>query len=235
MLVEKIPLSGWALAATLAVAAASPAAAANALVNPGFEADAVADAPLVYGASGWANFGLSWTASGPSEPVRSGTGSLRMDSYSSFSVPGAYQTLAASAGQTWDLTGYMLTPDTLPSDATFGVLKIVWSDGTNQLAPGVIDIGIGNYNPGAYGIEATPFLDANSAPGSWQFAQARGVAPAGTTEVLMFALFVDQSPATVYFDDIAAGVVPEPASAAMLLLGLAGVAGAAGIRRRRRA
>jgi PEP-CTERM motif len=226
-------LAGVVLVTLLATAAALPVAA-NQLSNPGFEADASPGGALVYGASGWTNYGLSWTASGPSEPTRSGLGSLRIDSERSFGIPGAYQTLAASAGQTWDLTGYMLTAGALPADATFGLLKIVWSDGVNQLAPGVVDIGSANFNEDAYGIESTPLLDSSSAPGNWQFAQARGVAPAGTTEILIFTILVDQSPATVYFDDIAASVVPEPASVAMMLVGLAGVAGAAGVRRRRR-
>jgi PEP-CTERM motif len=220
--------AGIVIATALALAAALPAAA-NVLANPGFEADAATGNPPAPGASGWTTFGLSWTASGPAEPTRNGIGSLRLDGPGSFSVPGAFQAFPATAGQTWDLTGHMLSTGMLPPDATFGLLKIVWSDGFSFLPPGVVIIGQPNYVD--YGIEALPFLDAGSAPGAWQFAQAQGVAPVGTTEVFIFALLVDQSPGTVYFDDMAAGVVPEPSMAAMMLLGLAGVAG---IARRRR-
>jgi hypothetical protein len=101
----------------------------------------------------------------------------------------------------------MLTQNTLPTNATFGLLKIVWSDGVNDLAP--VTITIGQAGPSANpGIEALAHLDSSSTPNTWQFTQARGVAPAGTTEVKMFALFVDQSAGTGYFDDLQATLIP---------------------------
>ena len=78
--------------------------------------------------------------------------------------------------------------------------------------------------PANPGIESLPQLNSTSALNTWQFTQAQGVAPAGTTKVEFFALFVDQSAGTGYFDDLAATQVPEPSSLA--LVGIASVAGA---------
>jgi hypothetical protein len=181
--------------------------AANELLNPGFEADATADSPPVPSVTGWNTFGNANTASASLDPVHTGIGSLRLAGAGSFGVPGAYQILPANPGDVWDLQGYMLTKNALPADATFGLLKIVWSDGANDLNPATITIG----QPGPAGnpgIEAVAHLDSASTPNVWQFTQARGVAPAGTTSVKMFALFVDQSAGTGYFDDVQATLVP---------------------------
>jgi PEP-CTERM motif-containing protein len=202
-----------------AVLALSIAASARAqLANPGFEADAVLNAGPVPGATGWGTFGNAATTSANTNPTHSGIGALRLIGGGNFSVPGAFQTFPASAGQIWDFQGYMLTPAALPANATFGLLKIVWSNGTSDLPPGTILIGQAApvANPG---IESLPFLNATSTPNTWQFTQARGIAPAGTTQVSFFALFVDQSAGTGYFDDLLAGQIPEPTTIAMFGLG----------------
>src|SRR4029077_10202413 len=58
------------------------------------------------------------------------------------------------------------------------------------------------------GVEALPELNSTSTPNTWQFTQARGVAPAGTTEVRLFALFVDQRAGNRYFDDLQGSLIP---------------------------
>jgi hypothetical protein len=204
-------------------------ARANLLNNPGFEADAVFGAAPVGGATGWNTFANANTASDPNDPVRSGIGSLQLAGGGGFSVPGAFQTFPASPGQIVDFQGYMLTESLLPGDATFGLLKIVFEDvGGADLAVGAGDVLIGQPGPPANpGVESLPFLNSASPTNQWIFTQARGIAPAGTAQVSFFALFVDQSAGTGYFDDLQ-GTIPEPTSVALLFTGLACL----GLRRR---
>ncbi len=189
--------------------------ALNAVVNGGFESNAVLNAAPVAGATGWTVFGGAATASANINPTRSGIGSLMLAGSGGFTVPGGFQAFTTSPGQVWDLQGYALTTNTLSPDATFGELKIVWSDGTNDLDPGVINIGtaLTGANPG---IESTPKLDSSAPPNTWVFLHAQGVAPAGAVQVRLYALFVDQSAGTGFFDDIQGGL---PAATAPIIQG----------------
>jgi hypothetical protein len=202
---------GLCLAAAVVVAIYSnTVASANQLTNPGFEIDAVLNAPPIPGfATDWTQlFNNAAVASTDSSdpnlyPVRTGIGSLQLPGGGGFGVPGAYVTFPAKPGQVWDLQGYGLTPAMLPADATFGLLKIVFGDGLGDLPPAAVNIG--QAGPAANpGIEGLPLLNSASTPNTWQFMHAQGVAPAGTTEVKLFALFVDQSAGTGYFDDLEA-------------------------------
>lgn len=211
---------------SLLIATAVAPAQANLIVNGGFEADAVFGAAPVAGATGW-TFGF--TGSSPGNPAHTGIGSLLLPSIGSLSVPVAYQTFAGSAGQTWDLSGYIATFSALALQDTFAMLKIVFSDGVNDLEPAAVHIGAANTN-GNPGIESS-FLDASSPVGVWQFAQANGVAPVGTTQVRLYALFVDGGGGTVAYDDLSASAVPEPSTLA--LYGAAGLLALVGRRRQR--
>lgn len=188
---------------------------ANVLTNPGFETDAVLNAAPVATVTGWTDLDNAFTASANNDPVRTGIGSLQLNSPGGgFSVPEARQTFAASPGQTWYFKGYMLTTNALPAGPTFGLLKIVWRDsGGNDLAPGIVDIGVPNFtNPG---IESTPTLNNSSAINTWVLTEAKGVAPAGTVSVVLLPLLVDQFASTVFMDDLVAtnsGGVPLTAA-----------------------
>jgi hypothetical protein len=179
------------------------------LVNGGFES----------GLTGWSAFNGAIAAV---SPVRSGSGSLELPGVGGYSVPGAFETFAASPGQIWDFQGYMLTQSALPA-GPFGVLKIVWDDASMtdlQASTVYIGAGVGPANPG---IEALPHLDSGATPNTWLFSEAQGVAPASTAYVKFFALNIDASAETIYVDDLSATMVPEPSSMALALSGLLGL------------
>jgi len=183
------------------------ARAANVLLNPGFEIDAVLDQEPVPGATDWTAFGTGTasTTSSPLDPVRTGVGSLQIAGEGGFGVPLMTQMFPASPGQRWDLQGYMLTKEALPANATFAILKIVFDDGVAdlQIDPSMVIVGEADA-PAFPGIIALPRLNSASAVNTWQFTHAAGIAPPGTVNVRLFALLVDESPATVYFDDLQA-------------------------------
>jgi hypothetical protein len=147
--------------------------------------------------------GLSNTASAPNEPVRSGVGSLQTIANGGFGVPLMVHTFPASPGQRWDLQGYMLTKDPVPANATFGLFKIVFDDGAMDLQPAQVLAGEAD-SPDFPGVVALPRLNNAAAANTWQFAHAAGIAPEGTVQVRLFTLVVDESPATIYFDDVQA-------------------------------
>ena len=182
----------------------------NVLTNPGFETDAVLDAPPTPVVSSWTTGGggSANTASANGDPTHSGTGSLLLAGFGGFGVPLAYQAFPANPGETWNFQGYMRTTNTLPADATFGLLKIVWVNSLGQeIAPGTAIIGTAN-NSANPGVESTPFLNSASALNTWIFTRAQGVAPSGTAQVRLFALMVDQSAGAGYFDDLDATNAP---------------------------
>ena len=204
--------------------AASSFSFANVLVNPGFETDALLGAPLA-GLSGWNSLPTANTASKNGHPTHSGIGSLRLDVQGD-GVADAFQTFAANPGEVWDFQGYMLATFGALAPPSFGLLKIVWSNGAMDLAPVLINFGVDDPFTAAPGIMASPLLDVTNADGLWHFARAQGVAPAGTTEVKFFALLVTPPSgsalpgATAYFDDLQANRVPEPGTLALLLAAL---------------
>ena len=161
------------------------------------QTDAVLNAPPTPTVTSWATFGPipPATASASIDPTRTGIGSLKLSGAGGFGVPGAVQTFPASPGQVWDLQGYTLTPTALPGNDTFGLLKIVYRDGSGQDLPmEPSDVLIGQAAaPDFPGGESLPFVDGATPADTWTFTQTRAVAPAGTVEVLFFALFVDHT------------------------------------------
>lgn len=146
---------------------------------------------------GWMTFGSASTA-----VAQSGDYSLRLDAAGGFSVPSAYQTVAASPGQEFNMSGFMYAAQNLPTDNTFGVFKIVFADqfGTD-LPPASISIGTdaGFQFPGA---ESVPILNSTQPTGTWLFSEVQAVAPADTVSVTFFILNVDQSANTMFYDSI---------------------------------
>jgi len=70
---------------------------------------------------------------------------------------------------------------------------------------------IGQYGPSDNpGAESLPFLNSASPVGAWMFTEAEATAPPGTVSVSFFAINVDQSANTLYFDSLAAVAVALP-------------------------
>ena len=169
--------------------ATGPYTLPNLLANGGFE----------YGnAFGWTPWKTVTNAF-----AQSGTYSLQLD------APGASyiavsQSVPASPGEEFNLSGYMYTDSLLPADTTHGLFKIVfWDALDNDLQPASVSIGQldGSSYPGAISL---PMLNSSSPVGSWVFSEAQAVAPTNTVSVSFYVMNIAQSANTMYFDAIEA-------------------------------
>jgi hypothetical protein len=211
---------GLALAAAAVCALAAPSAAAvNVLANPSFDQGTAAGNADANSAAGWTFFGNTFNVSTPNpQPVgpHSGTGALK--EFGTFpGVSGAFQSFATTPGTTWSLTGFGLnaSSDAMQAD-NFGTLKISFQDaGNNELL----------------GIDSN-HITINTPQNLWTAMSAQGTAPAGTTHVNLFALFVQPNfnGGSTFFDDLSGTVVPEPAAMTLAIF-----AGSLTLARRRRA
>lgn len=183
--------------AVITLAAASTSMAQNLLINPGFESDAPGTLT-----TGWSTNNAGTTSAAY---ARSGSKSLLIDStgVGQWWSPNAFQTFAASPGQIFNLSGYMLAPTTI-AGTSFGLFKIEFRDGANAIIPpALVSIGTSAAAP-FYGAESTPRLTSASPANQWIFSQAQAVAPASAASVWFYALNVNQVNNIMYFDDIAA-------------------------------
>jgi hypothetical protein len=177
-------------------AATGPYTPANLLFNGDFESRSTL---------GWATLGTASSA-----VAQAGTHSLQLTAVGGFSVPAAFQTLPASPGEKFNLSGTMYTPSPLPADGTFGLFKIVFEDDLeNQLPPASVSIGYLEGNPAYPGAESRPVLDSSSPAGSWVFSEVQAVAPSNTASASFFIINIAQSANTMYFDSIKAVEVAE--------------------------
>ena len=154
---------------------------------------------------GWATFGTASNA-----VAHDGSYSLELSAPGGFHVPTAFQTIPASPGEEFNLSGYMYTPSPLPADATFGLFKIIFKDQFgNDLEPASVSIGQASADPSFPGGESLPMLNYTSPVGSWVFSEVQAVAPSNTVSVSFFVINIDESANTMYFDSIEAVEVAE--------------------------
>lgn len=204
-------VSSLAVAATLGQAQ-------NLLSNANFEMDGAAGvAP-----ADWDTALSGGTALTSTDYAQSGTYSLAIDSTGAgaWNSPNVLQTLPATAGTEYSLSGYMLHPGTdAITDGSFGLLKIEFRDASDTLldVAGLVSTGGAAAGP-FFGAESTPFLDNTSATDDWIFSETVVTAPANAVEANFLLLNVNQGndPGPMYFDNISATVVPEPATFAFL-------------------
>jgi hypothetical protein len=212
------------LAAVTAIAAAlgvCGTAQAVALVNPGFDADDASGGD-VFGASGWGAFNFAFTTDDVT-PLSSPNTLKIFGPFFQFGGSGVVQGgFAASAGQVWEASAYarIHSPDAMDPQ-NFAVVKLEFLDGGNTVI----------------GFAESPQITTTSLPAdTWQQFTAQGTAPLGTAsaQIVLVHVQLDNPPAggAIFFDDAAFGVIPEPTSA---LLGMLGLAGLDGFRRRRSA
>ena len=194
----------FALVAAACALVSATRATANELMNPGFELDAVMGQDPLYGATGWTPQGTGTpnTTSAPADPVRTGIGSMQIVGGGGYGVPLIVQTFPASPGQQWDLQGYMLQNGNLPAGNSFGLLKIVFDDGAADLQIPAGNVVVGQADAPAFPGIVTSHVDSTTLQNTWVFAHAAGIAPPGTVDVRLYALVVDENPATAYFDDL---------------------------------
>jgi hypothetical protein len=194
----------------------------------GFTATSVEGALLANGGfesgdlTGWTiNNG---TIAQPGIGAQAGSFSARLSVPGGGGVPEVNQTFAATAGDEFNFSGYMLTESALPAGPSFGLLKIVFRDGANadlQVTDVAIGSAVGPGNPGAESAQ----LNNSSSVNTWNFYEVQATAPATTTQVLFLALNVDFAGGenAIYTDSLTAFQVPEPTSAMLIGMGSLGL------------
>ncbi len=179
--------------------------AQNLMTDPGFESGGTSYAPNPNptGVPGWSVF--QGAGIDPDPSAHSGFFDMAMHGAGGFNVPGAFEVFAATAGQTYTLSGWVYTPNVIPLGSNdFAILQLAWETGA---PPNNYDVGAnGNVgvNIGAPGTAAVQ--PAGSVPlpqGVWTFASVTGTAPAGTNSLGTFLLNIDaDANAVFFFDDI---------------------------------
>jgi len=193
--------------------------AQNLLTDPNFDLGIAAPNPNPTGVPGWANFGGAQFL--PTGVAMSGPNVLYTpDNGGGYSVPGSYQAFAASPGETFTLSGYIYTPNVLPTAGNdFAILQLAFFDGAppNNYAGGnqLITFGVNVGQPAGGGGVALP-------QNTWTFASITGTAPAGTASMGAYLLDINASAnADFYFDNMTLTVAPEPSTLALVGIGLA--------------
>ena len=192
---------------------------ANLLTDPGAEQEISAGNPNPTGIPGWSFFGGAQFLTTPF--AHSGTNVVYTpDNGGGYSVPGAYQNIATTAGQTYTLSGWVYTPNLLVSNSNdFAILQMQFWNGA----------GYSNANGGAVGVNiGTPIgpgpTTVGLPQGVWTFASVTATAPVGSDGVSAYGLDINaDANADFYFDDLSLTVVPEPSTVAMALTGLLGL------------
>lgn len=215
-------MAALAAAGVFTLAAGQSSRAQNLLADPGFELGLTAPNPNTNGVAGWANFGGAAFLSTPL--AHSGQYVLDTpDAGGGYSVPGTYQDFAASAGETFVLSGWVYTPNALvANDNDFAILQLSFFTGSppNNYAGGSAvgsAVGVDIGDPAGGGGVALP-------QGVWTYASVTATAGAGAQSLGAYILDINaDANADFYFDDMSLTVVPTPEPTTLALAGLGGL------------
>ncbi len=209
----------WAIGIAAVAALTSSPVQANFIYDPGFELQLEAPNPNPTGVQGWVPFDGAWFFDTP----LAHSGNWVMDAPDmggGWSIPGAYEVFAASPGETFTLSGWVYTPSVLPTAGNdFAILQLSFFTGAppNNYAGGS---GVGP----AAGADVGQPAGGGGVPlpqGVWTYASVTATAGAGTGSLGVYLLDINaDAKADFYFDDISLTSIPEPASFALLTLGL---------------
>ncbi len=190
-----------AVAALTITAVSSLSAAANSLVNPGFEDPITMDGPPFVGS--WEGFaGGSASSANSTAMPRTGAQSLDLSVTGANTFAGAFQDVGVVGGVPYIFSGWHKLLD---GNSGGTEVRIEWRDATSE-------------------VGRTPNLVAATTAAYTQFS-LQATAPANATiarAVYAIQSFGASAPQNVLVDDVSFTAVPEPA--ALCLAGLAGVA-----------
>ena len=204
-------------AALLSLVGIGSTASAVVLTNPGFDADDASGAD-VSGASGWGMFNSAFTTNDVSPHSSPNTLKIFGPFFQGGGAGVVQGGFAASPGEIWSASAFLRddTSDAMQG-ANFAVVKVEFLNAASAVI----------------GAFESPHFTAAAPDNTWVPEEAIGTAPAGTTTAQIVLVHVQlNTPVTggsVFFDDAAFGLVPEPTSLAVLGIGSAALA----MRRRR--
>jgi hypothetical protein len=225
MLNKIIGGSSIAIAAVLAFSASTTQAQ---LVNGGFDTAAFTANPISFSSGpggtsgvgqGWAMFGSVVTnmARSPDSPLSNPDALLvRQTAGTAWAANGAYQIVSITPGQQYTYTMSMLSDTgwgtyTTPVDISLSFLNA--SLKTNGLVWGAGSVG-------GFSLANTP-----TAIDTWWTNSFTSTAPAGAAYAIVYAMFMENgaqaSTLNMYFDNGSLTATPEPASLALVGMGLA--------------
>jgi MYXO-CTERM domain-containing protein len=203
----RLILAGVA-ACVAALSAGTPALAQNLLSDPGFESGGTGTSWSIFNGGAFSQ-----------TFAHTGTWSMNDDGHGGFGVPGSFETLPTSAGLSYDLTGFGLTPSAPGAGTTFGALQITFFSGPNGSGS---NLGTVQTSPGNALVSNQ--INASSPTSLWiPLDTGIATAPVGSQSLEVFTIVVDQNPANVYFDDLSLVQVPEPSSFAFAGLAALGL------------
>jgi hypothetical protein len=178
-----------------------------ALVNPGFDAQDASGGD-VSPAPGWVGFNYAFVTQ--SVPAHSAPNTLK--AYGPYYAPGAsgafQDSFPANPGEVWGARAWARIDSSDPMNPT-NLAQVVLSfrNGSNT------EIGF---------TTSTPITTSTLPINTWQQFSAVGVAPPGTAAVRMQLLHVQLSPSasngSIFFDDASLGIIPEPATALLMVV-----------------